>query len=498
MFPYQDFSAPFLFPRIPRRFAALEDTVLWRVILYAFGHISIGGFFMKKSTLFLTGMAALLLSFGLILAGCGDAATGDLTTPSDNGGNDLPLPPKDVTDKEEAKGYFEEVFAELTTDEEKAFFFGVVLEMMTENMDEEEKEALMDFLSNVDPDNLSLDDVPDDVWELVVDKWSDIKGQIEDLVNQENEDRSEPPVEDGGNELPVPGGDGGNELPDPKGANALSGKTYIDWERKIEFSTTAEGAASGTYEVFSVKRDNSNGQAMVDNNDKYVYVKTETGNYTWNDDVKTVTTAPEAIASRERDEYGALQSKADVRAAAQAEMQALVDQFEGEADFNAWLLKETGFPSVAAYLNYLVAEYFKNVTRNYALSADEKALFLDEDLPANKGTNELAGQTYDGPTWNPGKYVFTATDCTYTSTNNSYSQKYSYAYDSTDSTDKRVYLKIPTDDREAYYTQGSEHNNTNTGNFASADEYNAAQVNGRYGGIMEYMYDSTEKELGWW
>jgi hypothetical protein len=40
---------------------------------------------MKKSTLFLTGMAALLLSFGLILTGCGDSATGD---PAGGGGGD--------------------------------------------------------------------------------------------------------------------------------------------------------------------------------------------------------------------------------------------------------------------------------------------------------------------------------------------------------------------------------------------------------------------------
>jgi hypothetical protein len=37
---------------------------------------------MKKNRLFMTGMAALLLSFGLILAGCGDS--GDPTSPGDD------------------------------------------------------------------------------------------------------------------------------------------------------------------------------------------------------------------------------------------------------------------------------------------------------------------------------------------------------------------------------------------------------------------------------
>jgi hypothetical protein len=67
----------FFSPGILCRAAALEEAAPWGgYMTYACGHKTHGGFFMKKSKLFLAGMAALLLSFGLVLAGCDNGSSG--------------------------------------------------------------------------------------------------------------------------------------------------------------------------------------------------------------------------------------------------------------------------------------------------------------------------------------------------------------------------------------------------------------------------------------
>jgi hypothetical protein len=155
-------------------------------------------------------------------------------------------------------------------------------------------------------------------------------------------------------------------------------------------------------------------------------------------------------------------------------------------------LAQMGFSSVADFIEADVADAFGNVTHNYAFSSDGKALFLDEPLPANKGVNELAGQTYNRAEWNDeteeyedtGRtYVFTVDSCT-----DYESQTYSYAYDNAQ---KVVYLKKPTANRDAEYTAST---NTLPGNFATAEERNAAQVNSQYRRrVITYRYDSAEK-----
>jgi hypothetical protein len=268
-------------------------------------------------------------------------------------------------------------------------------------------------------------------------------------------------------------------LPATSGTNELSGKTYFDSSTKIVF------AADGTYKVSSVKNDEDYDPVLE--NGKYTYTETETGAYSWNETAKTVTTKPEKIAA-----YGALQDRAGLRAEAQAQMDTYKE--EHEEDFNAMLaeLAEEGFSSVAAYLDYVVANAFKNVTHNYAFSKDNKALFLDEQLPANKGTNELSGQTFTDSD-DSEKYAFTATDCTYTDTygGGGNTRTYTYAYDSDA---KRVYLKTSTTNRAATYEQQIA-NTTNAGYFATVDDYNAAQVNSQYNRISWYEYDVTKKTL---
>jgi hypothetical protein len=315
-------------------------------------------------------------------------------------------------------------------------------------------------------------------------------------------------------ELPAP------ELPDSQGTNALSGKTYFDSgvtyfggsmsgrmsikkSTKIEFSATAAGAVSGNYTKKSTVGDWL--QPVLDDNGKYKWVDIETGVYSWNAAAKQVTLATRKIAFENQDNqdgYGPLQTKTEY----QSSQQAMLNQYKqemGDEAFNA-ALAEMGFSSAAAYLDYRVAEAFKNVTKtnNYALSADAEVLFLDEPLPANKGADELAGKTYNGTTGNndaPVKdtsqtYVFAddGSSCAYTYTTYSGArgnETYNYAFDSTE---KRVYLKIPVTYRARSYTDSS---TTSAGYYNSVAENKAAEINSRYNRIEVYTYDTTYKML---
>jgi hypothetical protein len=286
-----------------------------------------------------------------------------------------------------------------------------------------------------------------------------------------------------------------NTLPESKGANALSGKTYFLGRVKTEFSTTAKGAANGTYAVLAVKY-NSDYTAPVLENGKYTYAIYETGYYSWNETAKTVTLSLEKISVR--DAGSSLLSKAEYRAF----FQEYLNQYKkdvGEANFNKELAS-LGYSSISAYIDDDVAKIFGNVTNNYTFSADGKALFLDETLPANNGSNELSGNTFNGAYWDSEDgelkkntwitYVFTADSCTYSSGGPTY--VYAYAYDSTA---KKVYLKLPTTDRETRYSQMST-TGFDPAYFNSADEWKASEINYRYyerRGALKY--DTTEKTL---
>jgi uncharacterized repeat protein (TIGR02543 family) len=271
-------------------------------------------------------------------------------------------------------------------------------------------------------------------------------------------------------------------LPSSSGENALSGKTYVDSDIKIVFSSTASSALSG---IFTMSTKN------------WQTVEIATGSYAWNGTEKTVTLTPEKVAEQlNGDEYGPLQTKTEYRASRQAEAdQALAEQ--GVEAVNQYL-DALGFSSITEYIDYAVEDTFKNVLHNYAFSADNKALFLDEQLPANTGTNVFAGQTYNGVNWvndHPVKdpnqrYVFTADSCTYT--NGSSTETYRYAYN-LGKWGKQVIFKRPTDDRNAAYTAIAS-NTTNSGSFSNPDEYNAAQVNDRYK-LQTYGYNTTEKTI---
>jgi hypothetical protein len=121
----------------------------------------------------------------------------------------------------------------------------------------------------------------------------------------------------------------------------------------------------------------------------------------------------------------------------------------GADAFTAMLLKETGFPSAAAFIDAEVNGSFSNRVYSYYFNIDRKALFLDEWLPANKGRNELSNRMYYGTKWDGSKevkntdetYVFTFSD--YTNSGDNKTIIGSYAYDSSQ---KRVWLKPSTID----------------------------------------------------
>jgi hypothetical protein len=168
---------------------------------------------MKKSTLFLTGMAALLLSFGLILTGC--------PTDSDNtSGNDddIKAPPETVTN-ETAKEYFTGLF-DAFPEEEKDGFFLALIEIMS-GLDGDISHELQAALGDLPDDPSGL---PDEFWTVIVKHWDKIKGPLGKAVDEMNKANNPPNKEDPG----TPGGK--SDLPEsltPTKAEAY----FVDWYR---------------------------------------------------------------------------------------------------------------------------------------------------------------------------------------------------------------------------------------------------------------------------
>jgi len=307
----------------------------------------------------------------------------------------------------------------------------------------------------------------------------------------------------GGQDLPTDdGGNGGQNLPAASGVNAVSGKTYFEWNEKIVFSATADGAANGTYTKGRVERDDARNE-VLDNNGKYKYIDIETGTYTWNETAKTVTLKPEKVALSKEYGYGALENETAFRES----LQTMLDEMKaemGEAAFNAMAneqLASMGFSSIAAYMNYTVNEAFSNKTNGYSLSTDGTALFLEQALPANKGTNQFSGQTYYGMTWDGDdekrvkdedqKYVFTASGYTFTGYGRTETGAYAY-----DSNIKQVWLKaekINGKDRQEIHAEQPVWNGHN---FADDNAYRAAQTSSQFG-LRQNQYNSTNKTIGW-
>jgi hypothetical protein len=292
-------------------------------------------------------------------------------------------------------------------------------------------------------------------------------------------------------------GNDNSRLPSASGVNAVGGKTYYESSDRTVFSITADSATNGTYVVTTI--DNGTYAPGV----KYTYTtQIETGTYSWNEEAKTVTVKPEMVAFRgstyvdgsdgsetHENENGALKNKTGYRSEVQASLDAFRNEYGQEAVNQ--MLSSMGFSSVSAYLDLWVNGGFANRTRAYSFSTDGTALFLENPLPANKGTNEFSGQTYSGlGSRVDDKYVFTASGYTYTGYSVIITGSYAY-----DSSQKQVWLKPSTingENRAAYYAT-----NTAYPGHRYPDDYadRAVSTNKAFS-VWDEMYNSTNKTIG--
>jgi len=319
------------------------------------------------------------------------------------------------------------------------------------------------------------------------------------------------------------GGGGGST-----GVNELSGKTYYEWSTRIVFSATAEGASSGTYTVGRTVYDDVTQDYILENG-KYKYTNEETGTYTWDEGTKTIYLKPEKVA----DDNGTLLTKSAYSSFLQKlynqyysrdNLEQQLEQIRAEygQEYIDQMLLQAGVTSENALIDYYintmkeqinaeVEEVFAVTTKIYSFSTDGTALFLEKPLPANKGSNELSGQTYYGISWNSTTqknekdenlvYVFTASGYTFTGSYNGGGYNYTetetgtYAYDSTE---KYVYLKPSTKNgqtRAEYYANCIVYGEQK---FADDNAYRAARTNDAFD-FDSYgkPYNKTKQTIGW-
>jgi hypothetical protein len=293
----------------------------------------------------------------------------------------------------------------------------------------------------------------------------------------------------GGDDINV-GNEDGDKLPVSTGVNALSGQTYFDNDNKIEFSPTAEGEDYGTYKNSRIEK--YHGQPVL-SAEKYQYLDDSDGKYYWNETDKTVTLAPEQVAYLDSDGNGDPLNKAAFKVILKNWYDAFMESgkvgcTEKEYLESEGLLAGKVFLDADEYLDYWVAEQFKEITNHYDFSPDGAALFLDEKLPANIDSNELSGQTYygtsrdeiDSDIWvidQTKTYTFTADGYTYDWPNLAVDQRPETGTYSYNSTTKRVWFKQSTSARAAAWEAQVSGNTDDTGYFTSVDDYNAAMVN---------------------
>jgi len=302
----------------------------------------------------------------------------------------------------------------------------------------------------------------------------------------------------------------GESLPPPKGTNAVSGKIYYEKSTRTVFSITDDGASNGTYTVGEIVYNRETGNHELVNG-KYKYADDETGTYTWNEEAKTVTLKPYKKSGPD----GGMLDKAGYKTVYTSYMNDMVASTKEEygwtqAQVDAYIkeqLASMGYSSMTQYIDATVNEAFSNKTNAYSFSTDGTALFLEEALPANKGTNQFSGQTYYGLTYNYDfvtgtqttekdtnqVYVFTATGYTFTDFRwGTQTETGSYAYDSNL---KRVWLRPSTkngENKDACYTEQTAYSGHY---FADDNAYRAMRTNELFCINVE-PYNSTNKTIG--
>jgi hypothetical protein len=275
--------------------------------------------------------------------------------------------------------------------------------------------------------------------------------------------------------------------PSPKG------RTYYEGSERIVFAsnnTFTRGWVEGDY-------------AETDTSGHYVYTDRATGTYSLNEAAKTVTGTPEKVTWDDT-----LLTKAQWKTAVQAYFEALKTTYEaknGAGSFAKYLLENTGYSSISDYVEYAANAAFASVTFAYSFSDDGKALFLEQALPANKGTNELSGKTLHGVSiWEDDDtpipdenetYVFAAGG-TYTYTGSRWGISTittgNYAVSL-----KWVYLQPLTVDgktRSQYYETVGESGDSSR--YPSVENYRASQTNSQFG-HEESSYNLTNGTVGW-
>jgi hypothetical protein len=283
------------------------------------------------------------------------------------------------------------------------------------------------------------------------------------------------------------------------GNNPVSGKTYYQYDNKIEF------AANGSYTGYSAHY--GDGDYDLDAYGRYKWDTSQTGTYTWNVNTNTVTLKLEKVYQNGNpiDKAGYKSFITTMMNDSLAHMmeeegwtQAQLDEFINQQ------LAGTGYSSLPQYIDAMVNEMFGNHPYTYSFSNDGKSLLMQEALPQAKGTDELAGKTYNGITWDDDyqqvkdpneEYVFGA--------NKTYTRKYygdvyetgSYSYDSTQ---KRVYFnKVKSDGQTAaeYYETVTVYE-WEENHFINIDAFKASRTNEEFS-YNSYSYDPTQKLIGY-
>jgi len=303
---------------------------------------------------------------------------------------------------------------------------------------------------------------------------------------------------------------GGNELPASVGDNPVGGKIYYegDWE-KIEFA--ASTGTSGKYTGYNVRYDMDRDGYVLDTNGKYLWYINKTGTYTWNEDQKTVTLRPEKIS----DDNGKFLNKTEFKAYLKDYWNSYIDYLKNEegmtqAQADAYIremLADLGYSSITQLADAQANEAFGNHPYTYSFSNDGKSLFMQELLPQSKGTDELAGKTYNGTRYDyeQDKRVKVPNEEYVFSSNKTYTYKYhgeiqetgTYSYDSTDSTRKEVYFRSVTMNGKTaveYYETVSIWGDNH---YINDDAYKAAETNLLFNPYKHCEYNPAKKLIGW-
>jgi len=278
-------------------------------------------------------------------------------------------------------------------------------------------------------------------------------------------------------------------------ANPVSGVTTYLGECKIEFSSTTGTASSGTYTMY--RRGWINGEGpKLDVNGKYVWQPDEQGEYTWSSEA--ITLIPTTVYNGEgTDSFTRADAGTTMRALLQEELDAymadLVDEGMTEAEAEALLIEmlcqqmgaatyTTLDSALDAYVIWFIEESFAPRSCAYTF-INTNVLFLQENLPASVGTDELTGKTFTYPTDDPNltrSYAFT--NGTYTETQSwqqgsgGSSSTGSYSYNSTQ---KRVWIRPETvggDDPDDWYGFFATNQTGDTNYFDTVADYQIAMT----------------------